>query len=129
MLRIESSAFSALPSWMKPSSALSSTTPKMIPASSHRPQHQLHEAGAEQDVDEDVVELREEAHERSALLALRQAVRSVFLQALLRLGGVEPFVDAGGKPLQYVARGEGVPGSTVTRGRCLCCCIHLHNPL
>ena len=37
MLRIESSAFSALPSWMKPSSALRSTTPKMIPASSHRP--------------------------------------------------------------------------------------------
>ena len=37
MLRMESSAFSARPSWMKPSKAFSSTTPRMIPASSHRP--------------------------------------------------------------------------------------------
>ena len=37
MLRIESSAFSALPSWMNPSSALMTTTPRMIAASIHRP--------------------------------------------------------------------------------------------
>ena len=37
MLRIESSAFSALPSWMKPSNALMTTTPVMIDASSQSP--------------------------------------------------------------------------------------------
>ena len=36
MLRIDSSAFSALPSWINPSSALRMTTPKMIAASTHR---------------------------------------------------------------------------------------------
>ena len=37
MLRIESSAFSALPSWRNPSRALMITTPRMTAASSHRP--------------------------------------------------------------------------------------------
>ena len=37
MLRIESRDFSARPSWMKPSSPLMMTTPRMIEASSHRP--------------------------------------------------------------------------------------------
>ena len=37
MLRIESSDFSARPSWMKPSKPLMTTTPRMIEASSHRP--------------------------------------------------------------------------------------------
>ena len=37
MLRIESSAFSARPSWMNPSSPLMTTTPRMIAASIHRP--------------------------------------------------------------------------------------------
>ena len=32
--------------------------------------HQLDEAGGEQDIDEDIVELREEAHERPALRAV-----------------------------------------------------------
>ena len=36
MFRIESRAFSARPSWMKPSSAFRTTTPKIIAASSHR---------------------------------------------------------------------------------------------
>ena len=36
MLRIESSAFSALPSWMNPKSPLRTTTAKMIAASTHR---------------------------------------------------------------------------------------------
>jgi hypothetical protein len=36
MLRIESRAFSALPSWMKPRSAFRITTPKIIAASTHR---------------------------------------------------------------------------------------------
>ena len=37
MLRIESSDFSARPSWRKPSRPLMMTTPRMIAASSHRP--------------------------------------------------------------------------------------------
>ena len=92
MLRIESSAFSALPSWMKPSSALRMTTPKMIAASSHRLEHQLGEAGAEQDVDQDVVELRQEPHERPPLLAFRQPVGPVLLQAGRGLAQSRPSV-------------------------------------
>jgi hypothetical protein len=41
MLRIESSAFSALPSWMNPSSALRTTTAKVIAASTHSPSMSL----------------------------------------------------------------------------------------
>jgi len=37
ILRMESSAFSAFPSWIKPSSALMTTTPRMIEASIHKP--------------------------------------------------------------------------------------------
>ncbi len=129
MLRIESSAFSALPSWMKPSSAFRITTPKMIPASSHRPEHQLHEPGAEQHVDEDVVELGEEAHERPALLAFGQAVRPVLLQAGLRFARVEPLVDAGGKPLHHVCGRQGVPKRIVAGLRGFSCYIHLFAPL
>ena len=52
-------------------------------------QHQLDEAGGEQDIDEDVVELGEEPQQRPLLLALRQAVRPVGLQPRRGLGGVE----------------------------------------
>ena len=93
MLRIESSAFSALPSWMKPSSALRMTTPKMIEASSHKAQHQLGEAGAEQDVDQDVVELGQEPHERPSLLAFRQPVRTVLLQPGRGLTRIQAFLS------------------------------------
>ena len=62
-------------------------------------QHQLDEAGAEKDVDEDVVELGEEPHQRAPLLALRQAVRPIFLQPRRGLGGVEAFFPVGAEPL------------------------------
>ena len=48
-------------------------------------QHQLDEAGGEQDIDEDVVELGEEPHQRPLLLALRQAVRPVSPSDVRRL--------------------------------------------
>src|SRR5262249_15799438 len=43
-------------------------------------EHQLDEAGTEEDIDEDIVELRQEPHERPPFLALRQAVGAVLLQ-------------------------------------------------
>jgi hypothetical protein len=51
----------------------------MIPASSHSAEHQLHEAGAEQHVDQYIVELGKEAHERPALFPFGQAVGTVLL--------------------------------------------------
>ena len=47
--------------------------------------HHLDEPGSEQDINQNVVELVQELHERRLLLALRQTVRTVFRQALLRL--------------------------------------------
>ena len=57
MLRIESSAFSALPSWMKPSNALRMHDAEDDRRIEPQAEHQLDEAGAEQDIDQDVVEL------------------------------------------------------------------------
>ena len=57
-------------------------------------QHQFGEPGGEKNVDKDVVELGEEPHERAPLLALRQAVRPIFLQPGRGLGGVEAFFTA-----------------------------------
>ena len=66
MLRMASRRFSALPSWMKPMIALMTTTPR-----SRRidpvPEQRRHAGGAEQHVDEHVVELEQEAQQRPAL--------------------------------------------------------------
>ena len=62
-------------------------------------QHQLDEAGGEQDVDEDVVELGEEPRQRSLLLALGQAVRPVGLQPLCGFCDVETPVRIDAEPL------------------------------
>ena len=62
-------------------------------------EHQLHEGGAEQHVDEDIVELGKEAYERPALLAFRQAVGTVLLQTGRCFACVETFVGAGSETL------------------------------
>ncbi len=68
MLRIESSAFSALPSWMNPSRALRITTPRMTAASSHRPTISFTKPAPSRTINQDVVELGEEPY-RAALAA------------------------------------------------------------
>ena len=51
--------------------------------------HQLDEAGGEQDVDEDIVELQQEAHQRAPLARGRQAVGAVLCLAAGGFGVVE----------------------------------------
>ena len=124
MLRIESSAFSALPSWMKPSSALRMTTPKMIAASSHRLEHQLGEAGAEQHIDQNVVELGQEPHERPPLLAFRQPVWPILLQAVRRFGRIQTPPGVGGETFRHLVHGHTMPGYGVGCGIGVRCSAH-----
>ena len=79
-------------------------------------QHQLDEAGREKDINEDVIELGEEPHQRSLLLALGQAVRPVGLEPRRSLRGVEaaPGIDA--KPPLDLLGGHGVPRREIRSG-------------
>ena len=79
-------------------------------------QHHLGEARAKQHVDQDVVELGDEPHERPALPAFRQAVGPVLLQAGGGFAGIQAVLGAGGEPPQHLIDGDGVPGGTVSRG-------------
>ena len=72
-------------------------------------QHQFGEAGAEKNVDEDIVELGEEPHERAAFFALWQPVRPVFLEPGSGLCCVEAFFPVGGEALYRLIRGHRVP--------------------
>ena len=112
---------------MKPSSPLRMTTPKMIAASIHRLEHQLGEAGTEQDVDQDVVELRQEAHERPPLLAFRQAVGAVFLQACAASAASRPFALSVARRFDLVG-GDRMPSHNVGCEIGVRCCSHLRAP-
>ena len=92
-------------------------------------QHQFGEPGAEKNVDKDVVELGEEPHERTPLLALRQAVRPVRLEPGRGLGGVEAFFPAGGEPLHGLICRHRVPGHDFTRRDGVGRCAHNYPPL
>ena len=109
MLRIESSAFSALPSWMNPSSPLRTTTAKDDRRVDPQTQHQLDEAGAKKNVDEDIVELGEEPHEWAAFFALWQPVRPIFLEPGSGLCCIEAFFPVRGEPLYRLIHGHRVP--------------------
>jgi hypothetical protein len=91
--------------------------------------HQLDEAGAEQDVDQDVVELQQEPHDGALLLAFRQTVGSVFRQPLRRLGPIEACRRIGAKSLDHFIRRHSVPGDGC--GLCLGsrCCFHVRAPV
>ena len=52
-------------------------------------QHELDEAGGEQNIDEDVVELLQEAHQWPALRALGKAIGAVLGEASRRFSGGE----------------------------------------
>ena len=87
-------------------------------------EHQLGEAGTEQDVDQDVVELRQEPHERSPLLAFRQPVWSVLLQAARRFGRIEAFPGVGGETLHRRIDSHGMPSCSVGCGIRVHCATH-----
>jgi hypothetical protein len=65
------------------------TTPRITEASSHSPEQDFAECGGEQHVNEHVVDLHEEPHERAALAAGREAVGAVFFESLGNLAGVQ----------------------------------------
>ena len=80
--------------------------------------HQLDEAGGEQDVDEDVVELLQETHERTALARGRQHVEAIFRLAARGFGIVEARGHAGLEPLDRFIRGQSVPGRLFCFAHC-----------
>ena len=73
-------------------------------------QHQLDEAGGEQDVDKDVAELGEEPHQRPLLLGLRQAVRPVSPQPFGGFRAVQTSARIDPELLLNLFRRDGVPG-------------------
>src|SRR5262249_56272803 len=79
-------------------------------------EHQLDEAGTEKDIDEDIVELRQEPHERPPLLALRQAVGAVLLQADRGFACIQAFLDISGEPPRHLVHRHGMPGDAVGCG-------------
>ena len=91
-------------------------------------QHQLGEPGAEQDIDKDVVELGEEAHERAPLLAFRQPVRPILLEPGRGLGSVEAIFPVGGEPLHGLICRHRVPGRDFTRRAGVRRCAHNYPP-
>ena len=72
--------------------------------------HQLDEAGGEQHIDKHIVELLQEAHERTALARGRQHVEAVFRLAARGFGLVEARGHAGLEPLDGLIGGQRVPG-------------------
>ena len=84
---------------------------------------ELDEAGREQDVNEDVVKLQQEAHQRALLAGGRQAVGPVFCQAARGFGAVEARRHAPPEPLHDLFRGPGMPGRGFARSCCVNCCI------
>ena len=91
-------------------------------------QHQLGEAGGEQDVDQDIVELGKEPQERAPLLALRQAVWPVFFEAGRGFGWVEAFSAVGGEPLDRLLGVYRVPGRDFIRRCGVRHCAHGYSP-
>ena len=79
--------------------------------------HQLDEPGGDEDIDEDIVELLHEAHERPALARGRQQVEAIFRLAPRGFSLVEASLHAALEPLDRLVRREGVPGGWL-------CCAH-----
>jgi hypothetical protein len=91
-------------------------------------QHQLGETGAQQDVDEDIVELGEEPHDGSSPLAFRQSVGSVLAEPGRGLAGVQPSVPVGAEPFNDLASRHRMPRHSVAgRGR-VRRCVHGRAP-
>ena len=73
--------------------------PEDDPGVDPEPEHQFGEARAQQDIDQDVVELGEEAHERPAPLAGRKPVGSMLGEAPGSLRGIESRGRIGRQPV------------------------------
>ena len=54
-------------------------------------EHQFDEARSEQDVNQDIVELQQEAHQWPALRTFRQSIWTVLRETARRLVGIESF--------------------------------------
>lgn len=71
--------------------------------------HQLDEAGAQQDVDEDVIELLQEPDQRPLLASLRQPIMAILRKPLLHTGRRQSGSNVGVEAPQYFARGNRMP--------------------
>ena len=80
--------------------------------------HQLDETGGDEDIDEDVLELHEEAHERAALARGRQQVEAILSLAAGGFDGVEARRHVALEPLDDLFRSEGMPRARVCRVHC-----------
>ena len=91
--------------------------------------HQLDEAGAQQHIDQDIVQLQEEPHEWSLLASFRQLVAAVLLEAARDLGGIQARLDVAVEPPQHLLGGHGMPGHRAALGRHVHCCVHPRTPI
>lgn len=73
----------------------------------------LDEGRGEQDVDQDVVELEQEARDDGLLLAFRQSVRAVLHQPSGRFAGVEASRRIGDQPTDDLIGTNGMPGAAI----------------
>jgi hypothetical protein len=84
-------------------------------------QHQFGEAGAEEDINQDVVQLDEKPHERAPLLAFRQAVWAILPEPSGGFGRIEPLLAVSSEPLQnFVGRYRVPRRRTAVRVRVRC---------
>jgi hypothetical protein len=68
--------------------------------------------------------LRKEPHQRSPLLAFRQPVRPILLQAVRGLARVQAFLGVGIESLYHLIRGNGVPEGSVAAEHRVRCGVH-----
>ncbi len=77
--------------------------------------HQLDEARAKQNIDEDVIELLQEPHERPLLAALRQPVMAILLEPLLNIGRRQAGLNVGVETAHDLIRCNSMPRRDVAR--------------
>jgi hypothetical protein len=87
-------------------------------------QHQLGEGRAEQDIDEDVVELGQEPPDGAAPLAGGQAIGSVLVQPRRRFARSQALQAVGGEPLHDVVGRHRMPRHVATDRVFVCCQGH-----
>ena len=91
-------------------------------------EHQLGEACTKQDVDQDIIELRQEADKRPLLLAFRQPIGTVFFHAAHGLPQIEARFRVGGELLHHLVCCHGMPSRYRTSRPGCHQCIHGRSP-
>ena len=92
-------------------------------------QHQLGEAGAEKDVNQDVVKQSEKPHERSPLLALREAIWAMLLEPSGGFSSIEPLLAVGSEPFNNFAGRYRMPRRGIAIRVRVRCSAHARVPL